>query len=334
MTNNINIIDIIVKYFVKNNVIDIIVPVDYYYFYQDHFDHDDNLDPTNTDTPIKYHILLYHLRELIIFYNRLNEPIREKLKNIFNNMKEIFYSIIFRSCSLMEIKKLKGTLKILSIEKINNISIDSISSTEKICELLGNDNDEDIKIYRYEFYDEKLKYIKPAVQSRYDNDDDEDDLLDDKTNVFNPMKPEELFIVLKNYGESYLLFDYNRDVDIKTLEQLIKYLSDLYEDIKTNHNITIIKDFDKEFNLLSTIIDNINDYILNKLSDAKLLNDKLNILYEFYLNLRLFLNNLILIICFYINNEHNLCIKPKINVKEEDIYRYFMNGYNIGNLSK
>jgi hypothetical protein len=48
----------------------------------------------------------------------------------------------------------------------------------------------------------------------------------------------------------------------------------------------------------------------------------------------MFINNLILIICYNINNEHNLCLKPKINIKEEDIYHYFINGYNIGNLNK
>ena len=192
------------------------------------------------------------------------------------------------------------------------------------------------------------EYIKPAIQTRHDDEDDEDD--EDEIPVQYPKTPERLLSDLSIYNKqdlpsfkyassqkewlsqdsmSHLLLNYNKDVDIKTIGQLTKHLSDLYEDIKINHNITIIEDFDKEFNLLSTIIDNINDYILNNFSSKKR-----DIMHQIYLNIRLFINNLILIICFYINNEHNLCIKPKINIKEEDIYRYFMNGYNIGLLSK
>ena len=81
-----------------------------------------------------------------------------------------------------------------------------------------------------------------------------------------------------------------------------------------------------DFGLLFTVIDN---YILPDLSDVS---RESNETYIFYLNLKMFINNLI--IYYYINNEHNLCLKPKINIKEEDIYYYFMNGYNIGNLSK
>ena len=359
--NILNIIDILFKYFLKNNVLDIIIPT---YSYYDEEDEGYIEDVHENDLPINHryklvdeHCLVKYLRRLLTNYNRPNESITQEVQNIKNNMKEILYSIIFRSCSSIEIGKLKHTLERLFINEINNISIDSITSTEEICNLLSNDNDKGINIHHYKFLDE---YIKPAIQTRHEDEDE----VKDEIIVQHPNNPESIFDTLKMfyevdmdnflvhngslsldsynkrrlsldyYDSSILLLNYNKDVDIKTLEELRKYLSDLYEDIKTNHNITIIKDFDKEFNLLSTIIDNINDYILNKLSDAKLLNDKLNILYEFYLNLRLFLNNLILIICFYINNEHNLCIKPKINVKEEDIYRYFMNGYNIGNLSK
>ena len=39
-----------------------------------------------------------------------------------------------------------------------------------------------------------------------------------------------------------------------------------------------------------------------------------------------YINNLILILCFYIINEYHLCIKPEMEITEDDIYYCFING--------
>jgi hypothetical protein len=154
--NNLDIINLLINSYVKNNVLDEILSYDDIEF----------MLKSEMSTLISTD---YNENFSTIERNIFKSKIRA-IKTNANNIVHYLYSVIFRSCVSQEISKLKETLKGFNIRNINGRPIDSIDATEELCRLIENGLHVDIHKFDINF-----DLIKPVVQ-RDINDDDDDDL--------------------------------------------------------------------------------------------------------------------------------------------------------------
>jgi len=102
------------------------------------------------------------------FYD--NKKLYKEIKDV---VEEQLFSLIFRSCALTEVDKLRKKLHDLGIHEINGNPIDGIDSETKLCDLI--EHGLNVDIHKYDDID--FNKIKPAVR-RVTYDDDDESLSD------------------------------------------------------------------------------------------------------------------------------------------------------------
>jgi hypothetical protein len=140
------IIDIVIDNYKNNNVLDELIK-------QKGFD--------------KIIRFLNDLRQDNFKYSQYLED--EMYENIKGVIEKRLFSLIFRSCALTEVDKLRKKLHDLGIDEIDGNSIDGIKSETNLCDLIEHG----LKINIHKYDDIDFTKIKPAVRRvTYDNDDE------------------------------------------------------------------------------------------------------------------------------------------------------------------
>jgi hypothetical protein len=120
---------------------------------------------------------------------------------------------------------------------------------------------------------------------------------------------------------------------------------ELYDEIKEKFSNFINKNekvqlnniqgltIEETFDLLNTFIGNIDELINDYKADMVTEGPKIK--YNYYLNLRLFVNNMILIMCYYISQTSHInesYCSDNSYIDKEKIYDYFLNEKDISEL--
>jgi hypothetical protein len=280
-----------------NNIVDIIIYLKYINEKLNNNDHSYNLDFLNEKSK-----LLTYIRYIQDFIDnfKYNHKLTEEFK--------IYYKYIRLYCELI-IRNINNIIIITNLEKeINGISYQDLL-------YLYNKN-EDLKIY---INDGKTKDV--------DVDEDEDEDEDEADKISQLITPQDFISNLTDdFIINHLLI--NDDIiklGISNISELKFYLNTLYNNIKDRYKFGEKQELNYTLNTIESIFEilkTISDNIINLSS-----NMIRNIIYLSYLKkFNIFINNLILILCFYINNEYHLCIKPETEITEDDIYYCFING--------
>ena len=264
-------------------------------------------------------------------YDFLNE--KSKLLTYIRYIEDIIYN--FRCINKLTAEELKLYCQYihlyckLIIRNINNIII--ITNLEKEPDGMSYQD----LLYLYN----KNEDLKIYINDDQDEDEDEDEF----NEIGELITPQDLISILTDDHiiNDYLINDDIIKLGISNTSELKFYLNTLYNNIKDRYkfgekqelNYTI----ESIFEILKTLSDNIINHIklLSKpnikntqyQSFPEMIDNMKNTQYLSYLkNFNIFINNLVLILCFYINNEYHLCIKPEIEITEDDIYYCFING--------
>jgi hypothetical protein len=103
-------------------------------------------------------------------YNKYYDYVTPEMYNkIKNKIKQQLFSLLFRSCAMTEVKKLREKLRRLKIDEIDGKPINGINSGTELCDLIVSGLK--VNVTKYDSFDYSV--IKPAV--RNDDDDDDDD---------------------------------------------------------------------------------------------------------------------------------------------------------------
>jgi hypothetical protein len=187
LIKNYNIIKLFFKYLNSNSEkykLDDICP-----FFIDHICYISRIDhmnyQTDTEAETMFNIIIDNIKtnvldELVKHENfnklisALNDLRQDRFKipfqvedEIYVNIKDVLekglFSLIFRSCALREVDKLRETLHNLKINKINGKPIDNINSETELCDLIEHGLNVNIHKYDNDSYemeiDPRLKFI-------------------------------------------------------------------------------------------------------------------------------------------------------------------------------
>jgi len=128
----------------------------------------DNYNENNAlDKLIKYLTFNNRIIENIKYMNELNYNSRtmEFTSEMFEDIKNTtIIFLLFRSCALTEVDKLRKNLHTLKIDEIDGKPIDGINSEKELCDLIVNGLKVDI--HKYDTFD----YTKIKVAVRDDDD--------------------------------------------------------------------------------------------------------------------------------------------------------------------
>jgi len=145
-----HIIDIVIDNYSKKNVLDNLIEYEQF------------------NSQIMARINIYNKTSYNKYYNYITSEMYDKIEN---KIKQQLFSLLFRSCAMTEVKKLREKLRRLKIDEIDGKPINGINSGTELCDLIVSGLK--VNVTKYDSFDYSV--IKPAVRNDDDDDDDDDD---------------------------------------------------------------------------------------------------------------------------------------------------------------